>query len=272
MTTVIGIKCSDGLVLACDSQSSFGRGIDVKRLNQQKVFFVDDKTFLSGSGSDAQIKEVYEQLLYGRDQFLQNRIQYYKEKGTASPPLSVYDYKNIILYDSLLLLHKKYNVSRAKILDLDHKKEVFFNPTCIFCARIDESSSEVGFLLCLLFYDGFVEPKEDYATVGTGSPYAELLLKSLYRKDITVEEASMLAPYIMSEVLEIDKHSGGSIVVVVLGKKEGAKYLTEDQINKYITQVRPTFGYVNDVLIPMVLKGEIDDKTLEKYVRQGRGK
>jgi 20S proteasome alpha/beta subunit len=30
MTIAIGIKCSDGVVVACDSQSEYERGVDVK--------------------------------------------------------------------------------------------------------------------------------------------------------------------------------------------------------------------------------------------------
>ena len=56
MTIAIGIKCSNGIVVACDSQSEYERGVDVKRLTENKVYEFDGRYLFAGAGITLQIQ------------------------------------------------------------------------------------------------------------------------------------------------------------------------------------------------------------------------
>ena len=62
-TTILGIVCSDGIVMAADRQATAGNIVMNK--NEEKVFLVNNYLVAAGTGIAADIKRVYEKLTTG---------------------------------------------------------------------------------------------------------------------------------------------------------------------------------------------------------------
>jgi proteasome beta subunit len=59
---------------------------------------------------------------------------------------------------------------------------------------------------------------EEFAASGSGAPIAYGVLESLYRKDITNEEAKEIAAKAVSAAMERDPGSGNGIDVLIIPK------------------------------------------------------
>ncbi len=75
----------------------------------------------------------------------------------------------------------------------------------------------------LIHPTGLVEPITDYATIGSGAAYAELLLKNLYSNELAVMNAIPIAIYVIEEVKSIDPSVGGDTQVAFMREKESEK-------------------------------------------------
>jgi 20S proteasome alpha/beta subunit len=139
----------------------------------------------------------------------------------------------------MLRLHKKYNVDRSRLLG-SKSTELYFQPNSLLGVSIT-TGTEKTFELYHLHADPWVEPIEDYETVGSGAPFADLLMKQLVRqvevagdtwKDVTVDVAIKFVSYYMNEIKTTDIGSGGSTRVSLLDQN-GLHDLTNDEISKH---------------------------------------
>ena len=233
MTICIVVKCIDGAVVASDSQSEFGRGVGVKRLNANKIYCVDDKYVLAGAGVVAQIMEEVKNIEFAL------KLQ----ESTQRSELNEAEC-NEVIWRTLLALHGKYNIERGRVLGIDQPD--FFDPLLIFAGRAG-IEGKVGhvFSTLILHPDGLVEPIDDYGTVGSGAAYAELLLKNIYREGIKTDEASKLSAYVVGEVKSIDPGCGGSTNVAIL-TKDSVELLPQDEVERLYeemkNQLKPTWN------------------------------
>ncbi len=71
--------------------------------------------------------------------------------------------------------------------------------------------------------------RERYAALGSGSALAEYLLARLYRDDLRVEEAVRVAVYVVNAVKKSEFHDGAATHVAIVGR-DGIERKTEDEI------------------------------------------
>lgn len=191
MTTIIGIKTTEGVVLASDKRASKGFFIGSKIV--QKISKIDDTLAIAIAGqlSDAEhlikVTAAERKLIELRRGF----------------PLSVKESSRLIAnlaYSGL----KNYQPYYVELL----------------VAGVDPSGSHVN----VADMSGAIT-NEDYAASGSGAPIAYGVLESLYHFDITNDEAKEIAKKAVSAAMERDPGSGNGIDVLVI-----PKLVTADQV------------------------------------------
>ena len=235
MTVVIGIRCKDGFVVASDSQVEYYRGVSVKKLNANKIYRFDVANgifFIGGAGKVADIEKL---IAY---------VWRSLEETSKGGPLTVEDVYTT-MEKAVTYLHKEYNIERLRYLgyNVGPDDAPFFNPLAIL-AGVLKSDSEHSFLMNIIHPTGLVEPIADYATVGSGAAYAELLLKNLYGSELPVAVAVPIAVYVVEEVKSIDPSVGGDTQVAYVrekGKREiDIRMLEREEVEDIAKKVRVT--------------------------------
>lgn len=248
MTIIVGIYCQDGCVVATDTQSQFGRGVNVKRLNATKIYVMDEKFAIAGAGTVAHIEKAVDSLFYGL-----------KEKHRQHGLELDEDVCIDVIEKTITAVHKQYNIDRSKFLG-DPKEREFFTPVLIFGAALN--GPEKKSCLCVVHHEGVVEPVDDYATAGSGAAYAELVLKNTYRANMKTDEAIPIAMYAVNEVKDIDPSCGGVTKVAII--RDGkVRELTEDELTNISDRSHKPLDTIWKVLVPKVLAGEIDDSRIQ---------
>lgn len=184
MTTIIGIKTTEGVVLASDKRASKGFFIGSKIV--QKISKIDDTLAIAIAGqlSDAEhlikVAAAERKLIELRRGF----------------PLSIKESSRLIanLAYSGLRSYQPYYVE-------------------LLVAGVDSSGSHVN----VADMSGAIT-NEDFAASGSGAPIAYGVLESLYDKNITNEEAMDIARKAVSAAMERDPGSGNGIDIVVIPK------------------------------------------------------
>jgi len=254
-TIIVGIKCLDGVVVASDSQSEFGRGVDVKRLNANKITTFDSRYIFAGAGILAHIRTLVENVtFYIQNQEAQQRSQLNKDEAEK------------VAEQALWALVKHYHVDRSNVLGVTDRE--YFTPITIFAGRHIAENSVNYYMYFLHGADGTVEPVDDYGAAGSGAAYAELLLKSLYSENIMVDEGIKVGIYIIEEVKSIDPHCGGDTQVAVLKTisqsepQVSLRILNKTEIDTILREVKPKLDLVRTELVTKILKGDLDENKI----------
>ena len=182
MTTIVGIKTNEGVVLGSDRRASKGFFIGSKIT--QKIAKVDDTLAIAIAGqlSDAEylirVAKAERKLLELRRGF----------------PLTVKESSRLIanLAYSGLKSYQPYFVE-------------------LLVAGVDDNGGHIF----AADMSGAITT-EDFASSGSGSPIAYGVLESVYHKNITNEEAKEIATKAVAAAMERDPGSGNGIDVLVI--------------------------------------------------------
>ena len=185
MTTIVGLKCSNGIVLASDRRASKGGMIGSKTVH--KIYSIDDKkaVAIAGQLSDAN--------------YLINLVKAEAKlmEFNRGFPLTV---KEI----AKLLSNMLYSGMRNYVPYI----------TEMLVAGIDESGSQV--------FEADISgavTDEAFASSGSGSPMAYGVLEATYRSGIDTEEAAEIAAKAVKSAMERDPGSGNGIQVLIITTK-----------------------------------------------------
>lgn len=215
LTTLVAIKCPDGIVMASDSQAT-ARAEKAKTLGVTKISNVNNFIAIGGSGDADNIILFAEHLREELPQMSSSESEF-REK----------------IQNVFWRLHKKYNLDSREFLGINAHP---FNPTLLVGAKNEDNS----FGLCLLKENGMVYPKNEHIVIGNGGDLARLVIKQLNRSmtvaggslhKLPVEDAIPLSCYIINEVKESDSQSGGETKVVLIDFK-GVKALSQAEVQK----------------------------------------
>ncbi len=182
MTTTVGIRSKDGVVLAADKRASKGFFVGSKVV--QKLFSLDDATAvaIAGQMSDA---EYLVNLAKAERRLLALRRGY---------PLSVRESARLIsniVYNGM----KSYSPFYVELV----------------VAGVDKDGAHVF----TSDMSGAVT-SEDFMSSGSGSPIAYGVLEQGYRKDIALQDAGKLAEAAVRAAMERDPGSGNGVDVLVV--------------------------------------------------------
>jgi 20S proteasome alpha/beta subunit len=186
VTVGIGIVCENGVVIGADRKVTMSRGTRIKSL-ENKIFtltFRDGKKLLvCGAGTTDHLKRAMSEINpYNFDTL---------DCGT---------YRDLV----------ESNISRLRLRLSD--RGLTYDATLIF-GMIDVGNKPViGHILP----SGFVEIKyEGYFTTGIAAPYAEIVLKDSYSKDISLEDAKLIAGGLIEKIGKVDNDVEGMDVFCI---------------------------------------------------------
>jgi proteasome beta subunit len=190
-TTILGIVCKDGVVMAADKRGTAGGIILAK--NEEKVFPINDYLVMAGCGIGAEIQKVPKLLA------AELKLKELRSKIRPSVKDSINLLSNIRLSGQSAFLLGGF--------DEDGKVSLY-------------SSDPVGHILRVEDYD---------ANFGSGMPYVYGLLERQYKKGISVEEGVKLAIEALKSSTQRDMASGNGIDVFTI-TKSGIKKVVSQEI------------------------------------------
>jgi len=199
-TSIIGIVCKDGIIMAADRQVTAGNIVMSKR--ERKVWSVNDYLVIAGCGIAADIQRV--------PKILAAELRL-KELRTKRRP-SVKDAGS-------LLMNMNYNGIR--------QPSMIPQQAGFLLAGFNENGS---FDLYSIEPAGSIIKVEDFdANFGSGMPYMLGLLERQYRKDMTVKEGAELAIEALKASTQRDTGSGYGMDVFAI-TKDGINKVFEKEI------------------------------------------
>lgn len=182
MTTIVGIKTRDGVVLGSDKRASKGFFIGSKIV--QKIARIDDTLAVAIAGQVSDAEHIIKMAKAER-RLVELRRGF---------PLSIKESSRLIAniaYSGL----RNYQPYYVELLVAGVDKE----GAHVFAADMSGAVME-----------------EEFASSGSGSPIAYGVLESLYSEDITNSQASEIASRAVSAAMERDPGSGNGINILTI--------------------------------------------------------
>jgi proteasome beta subunit len=196
-TTTIGIVFKEGIILAADKRATAGTLIAQK--DTQKINNVTSNiaVTMAGTASDGQllIKLAKAELKL-------------KELRTQNP---------VFVEEAANLMSRMvYNNLRkpSMLPGISH--------------FIMGGSDPEGFKLYDIFPDGTISECPEYISSGSGSVMAYGVLETLFKKDMTLEEAKTLAIKCVNAAIHRDSASGNGIDIFLINKEGANRIMTQD--------------------------------------------
>ncbi len=200
-TTILGIVCKDGIVMASDRQITAGSSLVVGK-NYQKTIQINDYLLISFTGIVSDAQRV--------PKLLAAELKLKELKSKSRPTIK---------QAANLLTNINYNGIR--------KPSMIPQQAGFLLAGFNEDGSVELFTITP---DGSVVKVKDYdANFGSGMPYVLGLLERQYKKDINVVEGVKLAIEALKSSTQRDVGSGYGIDVFTI-TKEGIKKVVSQEI------------------------------------------
>ena len=202
-TTTLGLVCKDGIVIGADRRATVGHLIANKKAH--KVLKLTDKIWITMAGtvSDAQLL-----LRLAQSEMRLKRIR----TGRNCTVKEAANFLSRMVYNNLRKPSMVPGVSHFLVAGYDH----------------------TGYYLYDIFPDGTVTLIDDFISSGSGSVMVYGVLETLYKPEITTEQALPLALKSINAALQRDSASGNGVDIVVI-KKDSAKKVFEQEIKNKIT-------------------------------------
>src|SRR3989339_1032011 len=189
-TTILGIVCKNGIVMAGDNRVSLGQGIIIDK-DMEKVYQINDYLVFSGCGSATEAQKAAKVLT------AELKLKELKSRSRPSVRQSA----------SLL---SNFQVSQSAFI----------------LAGFDEDGETSLYEIT----GGFLKKVKDYtASVGSGMPYVLGLLERQYKKNLSLHEGVELAKEALKSSTQRDSASGNGIDILTISK-DGIKKVVEQTI------------------------------------------
>jgi 20S proteasome alpha/beta subunit len=239
MTTALSIKSKDGIILASDSQGTASK----IKLAVKKVFKINNFLGIATSGDTSQIELFVEELV----QNFQNQFESESEFKTQ-------------MYSCMVNLHRIHNFNHSFLCAYTGAR-LFFTPLSLMAGIPRKGDS-------FIYRMGFgttgknneVSPylykvNSDYASIGSGSSYARLVLSQQDRlftavnKKLShyfIEHNVGIAAYVINEVKQLDLETGGKTQIALVNC-DGFKELScEEQTKCYHVMIDNLLTSLNE--------------------------
>ena len=207
-TTILGIVCKNGIVMASDRQVTAGNIVLMK--NKEKTVRVRDYFLFSGCGLAATSQRT--------KKILEAELKLKELRSNSRP--SVKEAASLL---SMLI----YSQIRQPSMIVDQLGAMFggFN-------------EDRTFEIYTLDPAGTVDKVEDYdANFGSGMPYVLGLLERQYKKGMSIEEGVELAKEALKSSTQRDTGSGYGIDIYTI-TKDGIKKVVEQEIKPEYTDAK----------------------------------
>ena len=177
-TTIIGIVCKDGVIMASDRRGTVGNLIYAK--DMEKAMQLNDYLVFSGCGSGTEIQKI--------SQLLRAELRLKELKSKVRPT---------VRQSASLLSNIRAEASAFLLAGFDESGAVYLYD--VLGGRFDEV-------------------KDYTASVGSGMPYVLGLLERQYKKDMSIKEGVELAREAIKSSTQRDPASGNGIDIFTITK------------------------------------------------------
>ena len=199
-TTILGIVCKDGIVMAADRQTTAGNIVMNK--NKEKVMKINDYIIFSACGLAAASDRI--------KKILPAELRLKELRSKSRPTVG-----------------QAANLLAAIIYSTIRQPSMLPDEMGALISGVNEDGS---FELYTIDPAGSIVQVTDYdANFGSGMPYVLGLLERQYKKDITIKEGVELAKEALKSSTQRDTGSGYGIDIYII-TKEGIKKAVEQEI------------------------------------------
>ena len=202
-TSLVGIVCKDGIVMAGDRKTTAGGHIVMSK-NTQKVCPVNDYLIISGTGTASDI-EVAKKLIRAQLKLKELRDKTRATVKEAANLIAASNYKNI-RQPSMIPFMAGLMVGGV---DIDGKTELY-------------SVEPAGSTMKVEDFD---------ANFSSGMPYILGMMEKTYKKNLTMEEGIEMAIDAIKASSERDTASGCGIDVFKI-TKDGIEHISKKRVDK----------------------------------------
>ena len=208
MTLIIGVVCLEGIIIGSDSQTTIGT--ELKRINKQdpKVIELNSKCIVfTGAGHVSVLQEV------------EDKVNITLKDCPPDQGLeTVRDKIDETIYN-IMCKHVKKHVSMFGHLNNMPSGDFLF------------ASWKNGIpLLCNFNVDGSSTRVKDYIALGSGMPYAEVLLKDSYRENLNLEDCKRLVYSVIKNTEDVDNYVGGNIHIKLVHSDGSIETIKDGEI------------------------------------------
>jgi len=198
-TTTVGMVCKDGIVLCADKKVTAGYLIAHKKF--EKVIKINDYIALTVAGSVSDVQQLVK-LIRAELKIKDVRTRRSSTVKEAANLLSMFVYGNI----------RKLSM----IPGIAH--------------FIIAGKDDYGFHMYDISPDGSIVSIDDFVSSGSGSVMAYGVLETLYKKDMSIDDAVRIGVKAINAVIQRDIASGNGIDIVTV-TKEGIKNIMSKTID-----------------------------------------
>lgn len=192
MTTAAGMICADGIVVGTDTKVTAGG-----------IKWSDNKLLTTGKlGDRGLVCAVAGRLRHVKDAIAWMGLEKLAESLGENPS-----------FDDFLA--KQVEIALPQFARDYYGKYGEYPSIEMIIGSIDKDGTP---RLIEAYRSGDYDYKDNFAAIGSGSIFGEILLRKLYYPEISIELAKRLIGYIVWEVQEIDNESGESMQIVSIGK------------------------------------------------------
>lgn len=254
VTVGISLICSDGIVIGADRKVTMSRGTRIKSL-ENKIFtlsFRDGKKFLVCiAGSIDHAKRVM-----------------FEIDPCNIDTLDCQRFRDMV----------ESNISRLRWKLSQRNME--YDATLLFGMIDIGNRPTIGHIMP----SGLVELKyEGYFTTGIAAPYAEIVLKDSYDKNLTIEDAKLIVGGLIDKIGKVDNDVEGMDVYCISSQTEAIVQLSWEERNavtseatfsldlkKDLENVKSNVKYWTDFMNRMSKKRELEKRPQEQIKDQSK--
>ena len=204
MTLVICVECRDGNLIATDSRVSYGEDLPLMREAQTKIDIFGGRFALTIVGSVGMAGKVLDEI----------QAEFHKTHIDSTRVFVE------LCEDASFKITKRYK-ERMEITDED----LDFFLVCTSKDGIFQISGE-----------GISEPFKDYGCFGSSDLYGEYIIRQLYAKNSSIDEAAKWGVYAVKQATLMDPAVGGPIHLA-FATASGIKVLGHEEISKIEQQI-----------------------------------
>jgi len=232
---IAALRCHEGIVLVADTQETYG----YQKQYTEKLAVSPDRIYplaVGGAGIDVLTDAFPQELL---------------ERVAADPPKT----KQQLIKTVRGAISEVYRTD-VTVAVLSKQER-----TAEFLVAYKPMSED--FVLLRLKGNRVYEVTENYAVIGYATPVNKALLKRMYREDLTMHRAVLLANYLVSQSKEVDAYVGGGTRIALVGHI-GASFEDKDYVANVEKRATDFLQLMDDLFTSCADLTSCDSEFIEK--------
>lgn len=204
-TTTLALLCKEGIVLAADKRVTAGNMIANKEFD--KIYPVEDYMAITTAGTVSDVQLLLKLL----------KAELRLKRLRTNKNVAVSEAANLLsgmVYSNIRKMSMIPGISHFIFAGHDHEGHQIYD----------------------IFPDGSIAVIDDFITSGSGSVFVFGVLETLYKKDMSLDEAKSLAIKAMNAALQRDSASGNGVDLVTIDSSGVYKHVWQKLIDSGVKE------------------------------------